>query len=81
MCDSSFMAQNTVFAMLCLAPENLVCKVRPEDLKGLTAGTSLSLLNILCTLFLPYCLMLISSISAYGLAFMTCSFYNLVVRL
>ena len=77
MCDSSFMAQNT----LCLAQENLSCKGRPEDLKGPSAGTSLSLLNILCTSFLPHCLMLILSISVYGLAFTTCSFYNLVVRL
>lgn len=58
MFDSNFMAQNRIFAMLCLDQENLLCKIRPKDIKGLRAGTSLSLLNILCKLFLPACLFL-----------------------
>lgn len=58
--DSNIMAQNTIFATLCLDQENLLCKVRPKDIKGLRAGTSLSLLDILCKSFLPACLMLIS---------------------
>lgn len=49
MSDFNFRAPNTISVMLlCLAQENLSRKVRPEDLNGLRAGTSLSLLNILC---------------------------------